>query len=88
MFGYEPLFVAGQFPSYDSPDSSGYAYSGMRFIRDELFRTHFFVRGANVATAEPLMFRTGPRQIDDELWLGSECRAATTEFRERAILGR
>jgi hypothetical protein len=69
VFGHEPLFVEGQFPSYDSPDSSGYAYSGMRFIRDELFRTYFFVRGVNVATAERLMFRTGPREIDDELWL-------------------
>jgi hypothetical protein len=55
--GYEPLYVEGDFPAYDTPDSSGYAYSGMRFIRDELFRTYFFVRGVNVATAEPLMFR-------------------------------
>lgn len=69
VFGYEPLYVEGKFPSYDSPDSSGYAYSGMRFIRDELFRTYFFVRGVNVRTAEPLAFRTAPGQVDDELWL-------------------
>jgi hypothetical protein len=69
VFGNEPLFVEGEFPNYDSHDAAGHAYARMRFLRDTLYRTYFLVRGANLETGEPILFRMERGEPTDELWL-------------------